>query len=381
MPSPFLKEYIFALKKELNRIHAWDKVQKKKIDNVYWIGTKALKVGSDPICFDNSYVVLKIVLEFLETTIEQDVVYVARHFHSNISIIATHTCKKIATINIQEPSSKIVISRDSTRLYVILQSQISVIATDIGIPKVIDTISVSRGIAGIAISPDGTRLCMSERNRNIVTVIDTHNHTIIGTVDVEKSLTLMVFSPDGKKVYGAKQRDGLELESAESATIISVIATDIFKVIATIDIREFIQDIEDIGSIVISPDGATLYVRYSDIIAVISTENLETNITTIDVRKFMCSIAISLDGTMLYAAHWSNISVIATEKKCIVATIDVKKRIHNVKISPDGTKIYVVHDHTFGSSTTISIIDTRNFKCIRTIHVESANIAIGTLLL
>jgi hypothetical protein len=86
---------ISVLEGELERISAWNQVQRKKKAGQYLTqGGKYLKVGSDLICSDESFTILKQVLELLQAEAEaakrwQEVVYVVNYGSNNVTVIAT----------------------------------------------------------------------------------------------------------------------------------------------------------------------------------------------------------------------------------------------------------------------------------------------------
>jgi YVTN family beta-propeller protein len=149
---------ISVLLGEQGRIRAWNQIQKKKKDGQYRTKEgKYLRVGSDPICPDeSSFSILGMVLELLQAEARaaekwQEVVYVANWVSNTVSVIATDSQAVIATIQVGECPFGVAITPDGTKVYVTNwdSNNVSVIATDS--QTVIATIQVEQGPYGVAI--------------------------------------------------------------------------------------------------------------------------------------------------------------------------------------------------------------------------------------
>jgi YVTN family beta-propeller protein len=191
---------ISVLQGELERIRAWNQVQKKKKDDQYLMQAgRYLKVGSDPICSDKSFIILERVWKLLKAEAQaaekwQKVIYYTKSGHIFVSTLDSHVV--IATIPVGKGSEGVAITPDHTRVYVTNRrdNTVSVIATDI--LAVIATIPVRESPNGIAITPDGMRVYVAAAHKTIF-VIATDSHAVIATIPVGLADHAFGFTPDG----------------------------------------------------------------------------------------------------------------------------------------------------------------------------------------
>jgi YVTN family beta-propeller protein len=196
-----------------------------------------------------------------------------------------------------------------------------------------------------------------------VTVFDTATNTVVSTIDVgsANNPASVVVSPDGHTVYVANN------PVIHGEGTVSVIDA------ATQNIVGTIQTGGGPYGIAITPDGATLYVTNfyalpADNVFVIDTAS-QTVIQSIAVGSFPHGIAISKDGASVYVTNaFSNtVSVIDTVTNTVTATIPVGTLPHGISLSPDGSFAYVSNR----GSGSISVLDTNTNAVIGTIPLTA----------
>jgi YVTN family beta-propeller protein len=109
-------------------------------------------------------------------------------------------------------------------------------------------------------------------------------------------------------------------------------------------------------SLVISPDGRTLYVANTDShsISVIDTSTGNTK-QSIDIQNGLFDIAVSPDGSQLFATRHDigAVTVFKTDSYSVERSISVGANPTFVVASPDGRSLYVSHE----TSNTLAIVD------------------------
>ena len=210
---------------------------------------------------------------------------------------------------------------------------------------------------GLALSPDGSRLMVGRFGFSgltdqdwRVTMLDPTNGEVMGGVDIvspaphvawQNDIQGMAFTPDGSKLYVAVvDSDGIYV--VESATLD---VTGLIPLTAFAHYRP--------TRIVISPDGATLYVadNYPQPAAV-SMIHLASGVVEIIQSNLpgVCSqqtqgLALSSDGARLYAATSGHcILVIDTQERKIIDSFATRGTINltDLAIAPDDSKAYTV---------------------------------------
>jgi YVTN family beta-propeller protein len=151
---------------------------------------------------------------------------------------------------------------------------------------------------------------------------------------------------------------------------VSVIDTDIQKVLITIPVEEYPR------GVAITPDGSRAYVANlgSDNVSVIDID-IQKVLITIPVEEYPRGVAITPDGSQAYVVNLGSdsVSVIDTATQKILATISVGKYPQGVAIIPDGSRAYVAN---LGSDN-VSVIDTATQKVLDIIPVGQYPCAIA----
>lgn len=255
----------------------------------------------------------------------QVVAYVAAAPGNNsVSVISTATNTITATISLPTSPFALAASPDGTALYVadlVLDENQQPVGT--GNLYVIDTstntlvrnIPVSTGefLTGLAITPDGKTLYASAAITGNVDVMD------IATGNVTASLpgigfSSIVVSPDGTTVYA---------NFDQGPTFISAISTANNTVAATIPFDDF--DFPGLAQMALTPDGSFLYVPLHgpDTVAVVATATNTIVGPQIAVGGSPGALGISPNGAFAYVANTggNSVSVIDIPTNTVVATI------------------------------------------------------------
>jgi YVTN family beta-propeller protein len=357
-PSPSEKNPILANRKhrrstisillrELERIHEWNRVQKKKKDGQY--RTQAgqfLNIDSKLICSEECFLVLNCVLTLLKEEEAADqwqeavcMAYCNSLSHENFLYICAMTDEEWNIrnrINIESPPSAIAITPDGTKVYVV--------------DEFIPTLSV-----------------MSLNECKIIATIPLKvpNNRIANVPLGKMAPKRIAITLDGKRVY------------VTNGNNIFVIDTDINEVIDTIP--------AEMPSGVAVTDGTKLYVTNGlKEIFVIALDSYEV-ITTIPMDRPCCDIAITSDGKELYAVTTNGVYIIDTDTHKVITTIFIKNP-DCIAITPDSTRIYVSHsfENFYFRSNVFSVISTDNHTVIHTYgnmvgYENPSGIAIGMI--
>jgi YVTN family beta-propeller protein len=301
------------LREEWRRITAWIQIQQEKKTGKY------PTFCSDSICSDESFTILKGILELLEAETQAG---------GNFAYVT----------------------------YVAYENSIFVI--DIDGHVVIDRINSSA--TAIAITPNGNQAYVSPYvspyQSPIISVTDTDINQVIATIEVntghaykEVRVGGIAFTPDGNRAYAVIN---LQTEPAFCQTVIVVISTDSRTVIATIKIKTEMKSTSE--GIAISPDGKKVYVlsqecslNQNGVISVIAIDS-NTVIATIRLERISGHptsnrIAITPNGNWAYVTHMFNqsISVINMNTNEVTATISVEGKPREIVIAPNGAWAYV----------------------------------------
>jgi YVTN family beta-propeller protein len=375
-----------VLREEWRRITVWIQIQKEKNAGKY------PTFHSYSICSGETYVVLEILLKFLDTEIEE-LAYVVHE--NSISVIAIDSRAVIDTIRRNQEECApcvIVISSDCSRAYVAAiqryynTSSISVIDTDIN--RVITTIPVHGHSRGIAITPDGTRVyaALDVGDHTVIVVIATDSYKVITAIRmiIQGVPEGIVVAPNGKKVYVLIEEHHSSYSLGGyclNGGVVSIITTDSHEVTDYIALMKGSEPTK----IAITSDGAKVYVahRWSTIISVIDTNSRQVT-TIIRVKDSFNEIAITPNGARAYVMiDKHKVAVIDTNSNTVVDIIrreeNEEGRAHEyncygiVAITRDGTQAYM----TDSCSGNVFIYSLSNHKLIDTIKMSMPNYAIA----
>jgi len=217
------------------------------------------------------------------------------------------------------------------------------------------------GSAGAVVAGDqGARIYATISGNDEVTVIDDVSHEVLKSIQVGKGPAILLHSPDYKTLYSANWQDNT----------ISVIdtTTDQAKSIAVAD-RPYV--------IALSRDGSRLYTGLNNNqIAVIDTASQQV-VQSFDTDALAASIIVSPDGKTLYVATiglgaGTLRALSATDGSQLKSPIEVGGSPAWITIGQDGSKVYTLNF----LSDDVSVVDTASFSVQKTIQTGMGSLGI-----
>ena len=220
---------------------------------------------------------------------------------------------------------------------------------------VVATVNVGANAQGVAVTPDG-RYAYVIAGTNSVSVIDTASNTVTTTIGGFTLPVGIAITPNGQFAY-VTNYGGFGLGNSVSKVRISDNT-----IVSTISLG-----VGALGpsAIVVSPDGARVYIAESsaDALAVIQTSN--DAVTTVNGFSLPRGVAVTPDGQFVYVtnANANNVSVVRTSNNALVSTITVGTNPFGVTVTPNGQFAYVAN--LLGNS--VSVIRTSDNTVVSTI--------------
>ena len=181
---------------------------------------------------------------------------------------------------------------------------------------------------------------------NEVAVLDEATHTQVDAIEVGKGPAIILTTPDRKKLFTANWTDN----TVSAIDVATASATNI-----ALPGRPYV--------IAISPDGSRVYAGLS------SNQIAVIDVATTVVEKFLptaelpASIIVSPDGETLYVAELSRntLRAVSAETGAVVkAPIQVGKAPAWITISPDGGKVYTLN-YRADNADDVTVVDTETF--------------------
>ncbi|MGE8144448.1 YncE family protein [Pseudomonas frederiksbergensis] len=214
--------------------------------------------------------------------------YLTCHLSDDYPVAADTISNTVAGKLTVRSSAGIVISPDSSRIYVGCDPHIE----DYQV-AVFDAVTLQRSsyisVAGhpnqIVISPDGNWLYASVSNNGNIYLIDTRTSTAPKHIPTSENNFKLAMSPDGAFVYA----------SHRTRNSVAVISTDSNQLVKDIPVS-YVPD-----NIVFSPDGAYAYVshRQAHLITVIDAMTQQV-VQQIESSSYVYGIAVSPDSSRVY---------------------------------------------------------------------------------
>ena len=286
-----------------------------------------------------------------------------------VSVINTITNKVVSTITVGAAPLGASVSPDGSEVFIANDDSntVSVISTSTN--TVIATIPVGINPRGITVSPDGNTVYVANINSNNVSVISTANNKVVNTVTVGTTQYAgpsdVLVSPDGKILYvtygGGTPEVGYVL--AISTSSLAVLS----KVTVTAG---------NVGQMVLSPDGNTLYFVDNNNIDVLNTST-QTITGSFPAGTGPSGLAITPGGDYLYVSNSSNqVLAISTATESIMATIPVGNNPGALALTSNGSELYV--QNIF--SNNVSVINTATNQVVATVPVGSGPEGFGNFI-
>ena len=281
---------------------------------------------------------------------DSSTVYVANYLSNTVSVIDAQTNTVTNSISVGTAPYGLAISSDGSTLYV---SQ----STSPGAVTVIDlangdSIQTITGIGpyplGIDLSPDETQLWVAAGN---IFRIDTANNQVLGSVTVPGGCSSLEFTPDGSKVYSSG--------NAGNSTVITVVSTATASVTKTIPVSS--SKTSEPASFAMRGQKAYALVRtgFNTVTGLLLVINTATDSV---IKKIHLSTAGGGTALLPHAPYLylpvfvpSAVTLFDTKTKTLIGHgVTCASGAFDVAIAPNGTRAYVT-DELANSVTVIQI--------------------------
>jgi YVTN family beta-propeller protein len=286
---------------------------------------------------------------------DSSTVYVGNEASDSISGIDTATNEVGFTISVSGQPFYLALTPDGSDLYCTQLNANADLEFSTATRQLLQSYATGSAPGPQAISPDGTLVYISNYNDGTVTVIS--NGTLLSPISVGGNPTAVIFSPDGSQAYVAN--DGLPKGSSYSVSVIDTATNTVSSVID--------KDVPfPFGGMAFSPDGTKLYLTASNghplVVVIDTTTNQVDDIIVLRVdRKVPGQPAITPDGDYLYVPIGvdkiktgnNQVLMVDTATSKVAGQIQVGTQPIAAAIAPDGTYAYVAN-YLDG---TVSVID------------------------
>jgi YVTN family beta-propeller protein len=197
------------------------------------------------------------------------------------------------------------------------------------------TIQVGGGPVGIVVSPDSSTIYVANFSSNSVSVIDAATNTVSSVISTDSSPTKLAISPDGSTLY---------VSTAVVPGIVDVISTSTKTVTSTISLN---SNSEQLFSVTLTPDGSQLWCPEYQVMYIIDT-SLKKVSGTINLAPYYnpVEVVFTSNGADAYTIGSNHIldhidptteSVVST-KKLAGRVFDI---VNEILMNPVKTQFYV----------------------------------------
>ncbi len=249
---------------------------------------------------------------------------------------------------------------ENGRLYVTMMGADEITVIDEASGTVSDHIPVGKSPAILLATPDHTKLYSANWGDNSLSSVDVATHAV-RSIALDSRPWVEAMSHDGKHVYA-----GL---GSNSVAVIGT-ATDTIERSMSFDALP--------ASLILSPDGATLYVaELNNTIEAVSEATGAVVHAAIPVGSAPAWITISPDGSKVYTLNFTSgdVSVVDTASWTVTATVAVGSSSYGIvgTTTPDGSLLCI---SDYGSADATAI-DTKTNKVVWTLPVDGRPVSIG----
>ena len=305
--------------------------------------------------------------------------YIADLLNANIQVldIETNLLDPTRTLRAARPRG-IAISNTNAQIYVAASDTFHAFDEDgspafqlsLKIPAGPGDPFTSRGGYRVVLSPDHQFAYLTEESGAAVEVIDVLAGQSLDLIDVPPTPSGIVISPDGARLY---------VGHGDGAGAVSVIDTRIPSLIDSISVGQAVT------RLALSPDGQTLYLNNRNAGRLLKVNAMTKAIADSlslgresDLGVQILDVALSADGTRLAASLndasvlWGGIAVIDTRTWTQTAEIFLGALVANIGMTPDGKTLYVAGIESLDDPTTrnlqIFIVDLENNATLGTLR-------------
>jgi YVTN family beta-propeller protein len=251
-------------------------------------------------------------------------------------------------------------ARPSVTLFVLGALGSSLLSGFAYTPKnlVVATVHVGRLPSSLVVSPDSSLVYVGNEDSGSISGIDAATNKVAFTISVSGDPFYLAITPDGTKLYSTVFSSNADLE---------------FSTVT----RQLVQSYgtgASPGPQAVSPDGSLVYIsNYGGTVTVISNNSLLSPIT---VGGNPVALVFTPDGSRAYVTNQGllnnlhyYVSVISTSTNTVSAVIDssaVPYPLGGVAVSPDGSKVYVTGINS-SHNAVLAVIDTATNQITKTI--------------
>jgi PQQ-dependent catabolism-associated beta-propeller protein len=270
-------------------------------------------------------------------------VFVTNEKSNNVTVIQAASQKVLATIPVGQRPRGITASRDGRRVFVANSNSDNLSVIDAASLRVIDTLPAGIDPEGITLDRDG-RLYVVNENDSAVTIVDVAKREIVKRIEVGTEPETAVLSPDGRWVSVSNETSNeIHLFDTASAAIVGKISVP-----------------RNPRGMRFTADSRRLYVasEQAHVISIVDVEKRELVKSVPTGGERPVDIVISPDGARLYVSHGlsADVRVLEAASLKLLATIAVGPRAWWMALTPDGRFLYV----TVGRANEVVAIDTRS---------------------
>lgn len=310
-----------------------------------------------------------VIATIAATPVLADYAYIVNAGSNNVSVINLSTNLVEKTIPVGTRPLGVAVSPDGKEVYIANQETNNISVIDATSNTVVANIAVGKMPSRLVFSPDGSRVYVSNSNlnniynSNTVSVINTATRSVISTIRTGDSPSDLLTSPDGTLLYVSTGSFGSKIEVYNTATYALL--------------KQYPTHRTYSSSMVLSPDGKTLYVTntYSNNLSFI---DLATSaITEVATDELPNDLAISPNGKSLYVTHYYsyNIKIIDIATKAVTGTIPTASTQNGISFSSDGSKFM-----TASGNNKLAIFDRATNTLLTTINVGTSPYGYGNFI-
>jgi len=255
-------------------------------------------------------------------------------------------------------------ARSGVHIYATVSGAHELAVIDEGSRDIVDRIPVGQGPAILLATPGEEKLYTANWRDNTVSSVVRASKTV-KNIAMSGRPYVIALSPSGDKLYVGTNPTGIVVVDTETDEIESTWPTN-----------------ELAASLIVSPDGATLYVATISIVGpgtlrAISTATGEVVHAPINVGSSPAWITINPDGSKVFTLNFlsDDISVVDTATFAVVHTVSTGPGSQAIigNVTPDGSRLYVTN-HGTGE---LMAIDTQTYAIVQTIQLDGRPVGVS----
>jgi YVTN family beta-propeller protein len=203
----------------------------------------------------------------------------------------------------------------------------------------------------VTFNPSGTFAYVTNQGNNSVSVINTELRTSVATIPTSSDAWNVIVSPDGARLY----------VTTDQGTVYAVATNTHSKVDSLV-----LSEGDALRGVAFQPDGSRLYVagRNTGRVYVLETPAL-TVIDTMILGGTLQRMAVSQAGDELYVANESRGLDIVTLSTGAVVTVPLAAGAYGLALSPDGEQLYV----TVPEASSVQVVDRVTRAVVNTLYL------------